>query len=46
VLFLRRIEPETWDQLLTDFGAVFFDACLALDRDFVRLTRRTLVSPH
>ncbi len=43
VLFLRRIEPAPWEQLLADFGTVFFNARLAFDRDFVRFTRRMLV---
>ncbi len=43
VLFLRRIEPAPWEELLTGFGFSFFDIRLAFDQDFVRLTRETLV---
>jgi hypothetical protein len=43
VLFLRRIEPAPWEQLLTGFGFTFFDIRLAFDQDFARLARQTLV---
>lgn len=44
VLFLRRMEPGAWDALSAAFGDLVFDARLAVDRDFVRLTRRTLTA--
>ena len=43
VLFLRRIEPAPWEQLLTGSGITFFDARLASDQSFVQLARQTLV---
>jgi D-alanyl-D-alanine carboxypeptidase len=43
VLFLRRIEPAPWEQLLTGSGITFFDARLAVDQAFVGLARQTLV---
>jgi len=41
VLFLRRIEPAPWEQLLTGSGLTFFDARLASDPAFVGLARQT-----